>query len=1182
MKRLLKLTDIKFLGFAVILCCLNPIICFSQNWQLIQSEIPGSEPFVAAYNIKDYGVTGDGITDVTQQFQNLLNQLGSLGGGTLFVPKGKYVVKGNLLIPKGITLRGEWKKPQKGDPVAGTILMAYAGRGNEAASPFITMETSAAVMNLAIWYPEQTPSNITPYPPSVEFGKPNYFGNEFCNAKNITLVNSYSGIVFSRKNGGTCPVINGIYGTPLSRGIEIDNIVDVGRIEHIYFSPDYWSGSGLENAPAKGGAHESWIYENGTGIVMRRNDWSYTCFVDIEGYCKGFHAVESVTSPGAAPNGHNYGMTFTRCKTGVAISSANTVGLMFSHINTVNCETAIGVDPNTSGVAQFHTCNINASKNAIIIDQSASTRLLFLQSLVSKGKIDIGGGVFTATDCDINNEIPQISFRKTGCGIITGNRFAVAAQIENSSIFNSIIDHTPLSMAKQSSFSEISPEDKKPSRIAMYLATAAPCNAKADGMTDNTSAIQSALNQAQNDGGGIVFLPPGKYKVLGTLTIPSDVELRGAVDVSTTPTGPGSVLEVYSGKNEPNGTPFLKLSAKSGVRGIVFDYPEQISTQLPNIATYPYCIQVIGADAYIINVGMRAVYRGIDLFSYQCDNHYVDFVAGHAFNTGVRVGGGSSGGKIYNTQFNVIAYACGSESKFGSWPNSPAAGNPLAYEYEFNHFNFMILGDCQNELLYNDFHYGSQTGLTLLAEGNGPSGKSIGLGIDGSRNAMVIEGMGAAGFDFINSQIVAIGDQNTKYIETGAGFTSGVNFFNADFWGNPTQGIALGNGTLHFQAANFNQPGQTSLATVKSGQLNIESSVVWPSSRIVYTGYESHFSAHSSIIDPNGIDKSFCALWQNNLSNSPAVSTGSALSRSAWAVSASQNSGATRNAIDGLASTRWDTQGSQKPGQWVTINFNKKEKIQQLLLDVAASANDSPQAYELYVSDNAVDWYGPALAGPGTDVMTIMSFPSTTVQYVKILQTGTKGNWWSIHELNAFGDPSAVSVSGISLDAANLVMAKDSLTKLNAVITPENAENKTMFWQSSNPSVAKVDKNGTVSAVSLGNAVITAVTMDGIKKAMVNISVTKDGTTSISAPENISSQFKLFPNPAHSVVDYSFDQPGISNVTIEFYSLQGALLKSIPGQSGIGRIDLTGFLPGYYLVKLNAAQLSLTNRLIVK
>src|SRR5690606_8268115 len=131
-------------------------------------------------------------------------------------------------------------------------------------------------------------------------------------------------------------------------------------------------------------------------------------------------------------------------------------------------------------------------------------------------------------------------------------------------------------------------------------------NAVANGTTDNTVAIQAALNAAGSAGGGVVFLPPGKYKVLGNLRIPSGVELKGATDVSTTPMGPGSILEVYAGKNSPGDEPFLKMEANSGVRGVVFNYPEQMASQVPNFPGYPYLIQGLGSNIYIINVGIRA------------------------------------------------------------------------------------------------------------------------------------------------------------------------------------------------------------------------------------------------------------------------------------------------------------------------------------------------------------------------------------------------------------------------------------------------------------------------------------------------------------------------------------------------------------------------------------------------
>lgn len=54
-------------------------------------------------------------------------------------------------------------------------------------------------------------------------------------------------------------------------------------------------------------------------------------------------------------------------------------------------------------------------------------------------------------------------------------------------------------------------------------------------------------------------------------------------------------------------------------------------------------------------------------------------------------------------------------------------------------------------------------------------------------------------------------------------------------------------------------------------------------------------------------------------------------------------------------------------------------------------------------------------------------------------------------------------------------------TNFSAVITPSNATNKSIKWSSSNPKVAKVDSNGKVTAVSRGEAIITATSSNNVK-----------------------------------------------------------------------------------------------------
>lgn len=79
--------------------------------------------------------------------------------------------------------------------------------------------------------------------------------------------------------------------------------------------------------------------------------------------------------------------------------------------------------------------------------------------------------------------------------------------------------------------------------------------------------------------------------------------------------------------------------------------------------------------------------------------------------------------------------------------------------------------------------------------------------------------------------------------------------------------------------------------------------------------------------------------------------------------------------------------------------------------------------------------------------------------------------------------PTAISLNKTSL---NLDAGKNE--KLVATVSPEDATDKKVTWESSNNSVAKVTSDGTVSAVSKGTAKITAKTSNG-KTATCDVTV---------------------------------------------------------------------------------------------
>ncbi len=74
-------------------------------------------------------------------------------------------------------------------------------------------------------------------------------------------------------------------------------------------------------------------------------------------------------------------------------------------------------------------------------------------------------------------------------------------------------------------------------------------------------------------------------------------------------------------------------------------------------------------------------------------------------------------------------------------------------------------------------------------------------------------------------------------------------------------------------------------------------------------------------------------------------------------------------------------------------------------------------------------------------------------------------------------------VTGVKLNTNNLPMLVGEVATLTATVLPAEATNTNVIWQSSDNEVVSVDEDGTVEALKIGNAHITATTIDGRKLA---------------------------------------------------------------------------------------------------
>lgn len=86
-------------------------------------------------------------------------------------------------------------------------------------------------------------------------------------------------------------------------------------------------------------------------------------------------------------------------------------------------------------------------------------------------------------------------------------------------------------------------------------------------------------------------------------------------------------------------------------------------------------------------------------------------------------------------------------------------------------------------------------------------------------------------------------------------------------------------------------------------------------------------------------------------------------------------------------------------------------------------------------------------------------------------------------------DVGNIPTTGITLDTVNSSVYVGKAISLTASVTPENATNKSVNWNSSNTNIAVVDSNGIVIGKAAGTVKITATTADGYYSAECNVTV---------------------------------------------------------------------------------------------
>jgi hypothetical protein len=331
-------------------------------------------------------------------------------------------------------------------------------------------------------------------------------------------------------------------------------------------------------------------------------------------------------------------------------------------------------------------------------------------------------------------------------------------------------------------------------------------------LSDNTTAFQRALDEAAKGGGGRVEVPPGRYRFRGALSIPLQVSLVGAYAYSPShsfernralPTR-GSVLEVFGGKGQPQGVPFVTIGENSTLQGFSIYYPEQLP-DAPAPTPYPYCVAMRGNNPALLDVELLNPFLGIDASKNQ--RALVRNVHGQPLSVGLMVDEVFDVGRIENVHWNPW------------W----SINTPIYQWQRANGVGFLF-GRTDWHSVLNTFCFGYAVGYRFIQTPKGLcNGSFVGIGADDCHTCIQVDQCAPLGLLITNGQFVAMHGPDPTEVRVTAANTGLLRLVNCSFWG-PARRIAAieGTGTVTFGDCNFQEwdPSQPAL-DVRGGHVMV-------------------------------------------------------------------------------------------------------------------------------------------------------------------------------------------------------------------------------------------------------------------------------------------------------------------------------------------------------------------------
>lgn len=556
------------------------------------------------------GADPTGEMDSTAAIQRMLDVCADNGGGTVYLPEGRYRISSVIRIPAFVYLHGDWNDPDAPDfnGEYGTVIVADVAPAEEEVRAGVLADRediyanfpalfrvggSAGLIGVTIWYPEQDIQDVTPYPFAVEIpglaGDGGHINQMASTVKDVTFINCYKGIIA----GASASVYSGGYGaafeqvhvenikgTFLYQGFQMYIASETGVVRDIHISNDYWKNSKL--CEVDGDKLDEYTLKYTTGMLLGDLEWLFFDNITIRDVCIGVRLFD-----------------------GIRRFFTNTIYF----------------------IGQFYNLDVRNTKTALRVDN------MMPNFGITVADSHLEGSIYSINELDPTRSVVKL-VNTTLVGDTYGNSI-VKSGAEDA--------YAQLKQQGQMASMECPQLPGVPRVLYDAVGTYGADNTAA---SDASAVIQKALNDANANGGGIVYLKPGFYRLDSPLTVYDNTLLKGAASAATRDVigmSKGTALIGNYGYTEDEGmaqhmTALITLQGKnSGMQGIRVIYPDNKPT--PKAAQkykyHSFVVRILGENAYMAQCSLVGVPYGIEIKNTK--GVVVTQVSGCYYKVGVRV-----------------------------------------------------------------------------------------------------------------------------------------------------------------------------------------------------------------------------------------------------------------------------------------------------------------------------------------------------------------------------------------------------------------------------------------------------------------------------------------------------------------------------------------------------------------